>query len=234
MKRYEFLLFDLDYTLLDFDADMTMAFENLYRAFAFDKAVPYSRDMLDLYERCNNAWWRKFENGECTKPELFTGRFEDFLREAGLSADVGKLNDEYFRFLGTGGTVYPGALEMLERLAKEYKIYIITNGYAASAKTRIANSGVGKLIEDYFVSEAVGFAKPDRRYFDYVESHIPGFEKEKALVIGDSLLTDMQGAKNAGLDSLWYHPAGRDGMERPYTYFAKSYEEIEALLIHGL
>lgn len=237
MKAYQFLLFDLDYTLLDFDADMTMAFEGLYHAWGWNKQVPYSPAMLDLYERCNNAWWRKFEKGECTKPELFRERFADFLREAGLSGDPEELNKTYFDLLGQGGVPYPGALELLQKLSGSYAVYIITNGNASTAKTRIANSGVGKAIRGYFVSEAIGSAKPDPRYFDYVFSHIPGFQKEQALVVGDSLRTDIQGAENAGVDSLWYHPAGRsweDGMSVPCTYRAGSYEEIWELLRHGL
>lgn len=234
MKRYQFLLLDLDYTLLDFDADMTMAFEKLYESAGFGKVRPYSPAMLDLYEKHNNAWWRKFENRECTKAELFRNRFIDFLKEAGFSGDPDKLNEEYFDFLGTGGVPYPGALALLEKLSRDYSLYVTTNGNAATAKTRIENSGVGSYIKDYFVSEAIGFAKPDRRYFDYAAAHIPGFQKEQALVVGDSLLTDIQGANNAGLHSLWYHPSGRqweDGMEQPYTYRAGSYEEILRLLL---
>ncbi len=241
MKRYQFLLMDLDYTLLDFDADMTMAFEKLYDFCGFSEAVPYSAGMLELYESFNNKWWRKFEADECTKAELFRNRFIDFLAETGFSKsfapDPDKMNEVYFDYLGSGGVAYPGALELLRKLSKDYGVYITTNGNAATAKTRIQNSGVGKHIQGCFVSEAIGFAKPDRRYFDYVKAHVPGFEDEKALVIGDSLLTDIQGAKNAGLDSLWYHPSNRrweDGTETPYTYRAGSFEEIEELLTNGL
>ncbi len=72
-------------------------------------------------------------------------------------------------------------------------LYIITNGNAGTANTRIGHSGIGSYIKDYFVSEAVGAAKPDPLYFEYVFSHIPGFQKERAVVIGDSLASDIQG-----------------------------------------
>ncbi len=235
MKKYRFLLFDLDYTLLDFDADMVMAFERLYYSQGWNQRVPYSPAMLDRYERHNNAWWRKFENGECGKAELFRERFTDFLAETGLSGDPGQLNDLYFDFLGQGGVAYPGALELLELLSRNHALYVITNGYAPTARTRIEHSGVGRYIQDYFVSEAVGYAKPDPRYFVYVAEHIPGFDKRAALVIGDSLLTDIQGAVNAELDSLWFHPPGRsweEGKEAPYTYQADSFEKIWEIMTH--
>lgn len=233
MKRYEFLLFDLDYTLLDFDADMLMAFERLYRHCGFDALVPYTPAMLDLYEKHNNRWWRKFEARECTKPELFRGRFVDFLAETGFSGDPDRMNDDYFDFLGRGGVLYPGAEDLVKQLSREYPLYIVTNGNAATAKTRIENSGLFPYIRDYFVSEAVGYAKPDLRYFEYVFSHIPGFQADRAVVVGDSMASDIQGANNAGVDSIWYHPSGswESPTDAPYTYEAKSYADILRLLL---
>lgn len=233
MKPYDTLLFDLDRTLLDFDADMLMAFERLYRHCGFDKLIPYTPAMLDTYETYNNKWWRLFEAGECTKPQLFRNRFVDFLAETGFSGDPDRMNEDYFDFLGQGGVLYPGAEELLQTLSGIYSIYIVTNGNAGTAKTRIEHSGTGRHIKGYFVSEAVGAAKPDPRYFEYVFSHIPDFHKERAVVIGDSLVSDILGAQNAGIDSIWYDP---ENSENPhgisYTYRAKTYEDIVRILIH--
>lgn len=229
MKAYKFLLFDLDNTLLDFNADMTMAFERLYRSQGWDAYRPYSRSMLDLYESCNNKWWKKFERGECAKPELFVNRFVEFLEAAEFPGDPSELNEKYFHFLGQGGVCFPGVREMLKELEKTAEIYIITNGNGATARTRIRNSGLLPLIRNYFVSETIGYAKPDVGYFEYVFSHIPGFERDKALVIGDSPSSDIQGAVNAGVDSLWYH---REDVreEVPSTYEASGFGEIVELL----
>lgn len=232
MKQYQFLLFDLDRTLLDFDADMLVSFEKLYRQCGYDRLIPYSHHMLELYEKHNERWWRRFEAGECSKQELFLGRFADFLNETGFSGEPEQLNRQYFEFLGQGGKAYPGALEMVKLLSEKMELYITTNGNAATANTRIRNSGLLPFIKGYFVSETIGHAKPDPRYFEYVFSHIPGFQKERALVIGDSLATDIQGACRAGVDSLWYHP---DGAQNPsaaahFTYQAQSFEEILDLL----
>ncbi len=232
MSRFRYLLLDLDNTLLDFSADMTNAFRRLYQACGFEKQRPYSAGLLDLYEKDNDRWWKKFERKECTKQELYIGRFVDFLKETGLSGDPEKINTLYFDFLGSGGTLLSGAQEFLQALKKDHLLYIITNGNAVAAKTRIRNSGVSRYIEDYFVSEAVGFAKPDARYFQYAAEHIPGFEKEKALVIGDSLTSDIQGARNYGLASLWYHPNEEAASSPIWDLEAKTYEEILELLEH--
>ena len=228
--KYRFLLFDADFTLLDFDADMLIAFQQLYEICSF--SVPYSPIMLQTYEKCNNRWWEKFERKECTKPELFVNRFVDFLAETGLSGDPDEMNRRYFEFLGQGGAVYPGAVELVKKLSVHFSLYIVTNGNAASQKTRLEHSGLLPYIQSYFVSDAVGVGKPDPRYFQYVFDHIPGFQREQAIVIGDSLSSDIQGAVNAGVDCIWYTGATNASVEAdlPYTYRAESYEEIEKFL----
>lgn len=231
MKNYEFLLFDLDYTLLDFSADMTMAFEKLYYHCGFDKLVPYSTEMLDTYEKHNTVWWGKYERGECEKPVLLVSRFKDFLAETGFGGDPVKMNAEYLGFLESGGIAYPGALKMLATLKKDYKIYVVTNGNAATAKARIKSSGVGEEILGYFVSETIGCAKPDVRYFEYAAANIPNFDKSKSLIIGDSVSSDITGAINFGIDSLWYTGARKERETAPCTYHAESYDEILRLLL---
>lgn len=229
--EYTTLLLDADGTLLDFPQDMERAFRAAYDA-CFRGQAPYSPQLLSCYSRCNDRWWSKLERRECTKPELYIGRFQDFLAETGLQGDPEVVNGQYFTNLGKGGALLPGALELVERMAQKYTLYIVTNGNAVTQKTRLENSGLLRWVRDYFVSEDAGAAKPDPRYFDYVFSRIPGLERAKALVIGDSLTSDIQGAVNAGLDSLYYHPDGPVAAigRPPYTYEAASYEEIGELL----
>ena len=96
---------------------------------------------------------------------------------------------------------------------------------------RLRHAGLAEYFQEVFVSEAVGVGKPDKRYFDYVADHIPGFRAAEALVIGDSPSSDIQGAINAGLDSLWYDPPGLNHT-RPqrFTYRAETYGGILEIL----
>ncbi|MGI6254019.1 MAG: YjjG family noncanonical pyrimidine nucleotidase [Acutalibacter sp.] len=231
MKTYRFLLFDADKTLLDFDADMLHAFQATYQA-CFGSQKPYSTAMLDCYETCNNRWWDKFERQECTKPQLFEGRFRDFMGKAGLTGNPEEINRVYFENLGQGGALLPGALELVRDLAPRYQQYIVTNGNAASQKTRLERSGLLRYVKAFFVSEAAGAAKPDKAYFDYVFARIPEFRREEALLIGDSLTSDMQGAQNAGVDSLWFAPLTQPVPEGlTVTYRAQDFDSIRKLLL---
>lgn len=238
MKNYRFLLFDADYTLLDFDRDMELAFQRTFAA-CFAGQRDYSPALLAQYEACNNRWWAKLERGECQKQELYTGRFRDFLEEAGLLGDPEEIHRRYFENLAQGGALLPGALELVQDLSERYELYIVTNGNALSQKARLERAGLLPYVKDVFVSEDAGVPKPDKGYFDYAFSRIPGFSREQALLIGDSLTSDIQGAQNAGLDSLWYYPQTarfhpqweEEAKAYSITYRAGSFKEIRDLLL---
>lgn len=227
-----FLLFDADYTLLDFPKDMVRSFTIMYEA-CFSGQREYSRELLECYDACNNRAWDRFERGECTKHELYISRFVEFLQETGLSGDPEAVNDTYFTAMAETGTAYPGAVELVKELSLTHELYIVTNGNVVSQGPRLEHSGLAPYFRDVFVSEAVGVGKPDKRYFDYVAAHIPGFSPEEAVVIGDSPSSDIQGAVNAGLKSVWYDPPGAwtGGRAAPaYTWRAESYDDIRRII----
>ncbi|WP_305117017.1 YjjG family noncanonical pyrimidine nucleotidase [Acutalibacter muris] len=227
-----FLLFDADYTLLDFPEDMVRSFKIMYGS-CFAAQRPYSEELLRHYEACNNRAWDRFERGECTKQELYISRFIEFLSKTGLSGDPEAINEKYFTAMAETGTAYPGAVELVKELSLTYDLYIITNGNVVSAIPRIRNSGLAPYFKEVFVSEAVGVGKPDKRYFDHVAASIPNFSRSEAVVIGDSPSSDLQGAVNAGLRSIWYDPPGAWTNERKapqYTWRAESYDELREIL----
>lgn len=234
MKKYKFLLFDSDNTLLDFDADYRIAIEKMYKNLELDKQVPYSSKILDIYETCNNRWWDKLEKDECTKEELFISRFDDFLDETGISGNAEKLNEVYFDELVYTGVPIDGAVEMMKKLSDKalgYEIHIVTNGYQHSAMPRLVNAGFGPYIGECFVSESVGYTKPHKEYFEYVFDNLNEFDHESAIVIGDSLTSDIKGANNAGIDSIWLNfGEHKNNSDIKPTYEVNSLDEIVEIL----
>lgn len=229
MSDYRFLLFDSDHTLLDFDTDFTIALEKMYKTLGYDEVAPYSESILRSYERCNNRWWAKLERGECSKDELFINRFHDFFDELSITGDAQMANMLYFEELAHTGTPLAGALEMMKVLHSmdKFDIHIITNGNALSAFPRLENAGFAPYIGECFVSENVGAAKPMKEYFDYVFSSLDSFSPENVLVIGDSLSSDIAGANNAGVDSIWFNPDKKENSQAvPFTLEAQSYDDI--------
>ena len=223
--KYRNLLFDADQTLIDFEKDMPLAFQYMYK--------PYSAEILRLYNDCNESWWRRFEQKLCTKAELYRNRFVDFFEVAGLTpVSIDFLQDLYVSGIAKTGTPLPGALDMLRALSERYDLYITTNGNPISQPGRLKNSGVTAFMKGCFISDKIGAAKPDKKYIDYVLAHIPGASTENCLVIGDSLSADIKGAQNAGLDSLWYNPNRKaNTLPIPPNFEAASYEDIVRILL---
>jgi 2-haloacid dehalogenase len=118
-------------------------------------------------------------------------------------------NERYLHELGKGSFLIDGAVEICRAITScKNKIYIVTNGIFATQKTRIEHSAIKEYVSDFFVSEFVGYQKPHALYFDYVFSHIPKIDKNKTLLIGDSLSADIAGGNNSGIDSCWFNKSG--------------------------
>jgi len=202
MKKYDVFLFDADGTLYDYDK----AEENALRITFEKNGVAYSEDIRNRYREINAGVWESFENGEITKDDLQSLRFQRLFDCIGVRLDAVEFNGDYLYELGKGAFLIDGALEICEYIASRgKKIYIVTNGILATQTSRIKHSLINGYVADFFVSEFVGYQKPHASYFDYVFSHIPHAGKSGFLIIGDSLAADIQGGVNAGIDSCWFN-----------------------------
>lgn len=232
--RYPILLLDADRTLFDFEKSKAAALQAAYQGAGLEAVQTYSPEILARYSDINESWWRRLERGECTKPQLQIGRFREFFAALGVQADPAAFNQMYMNELGNGSYLLPHALEVCRELAKDCRLYIVTNGVSETQRRRIDASPLAELLSGIFISEEAGFPKPDVRYFDYVFSRIPGVERREILLVGDSLTSDMQGAENAGLDSCWFNPAGQKRPSQPaITYEIWDLRQLPALVRTG-
>lgn len=214
MKKYTTLLFDADDTLLDFRKDEKQALVKALTHYG----VPITEENIKIYSDINQGMWKQLERGEITKPELKRTRFKKFFEAIGFECDEEPLtvNEHYLSLLGEGGNTLEGAVDTVKKLYEDgYELYIITNGIAATQAKRLTRSGLLPYINEVFVSETIGYQKPRKEYFDAVLDNIKEKDKEKILVIGDSLTSDIQGAMNAGLPCCWLN---RYGKELPDEY----------------
>ena len=201
MSRYQYLLFDADNTLFDFDA----ANHNAFARTCEYCGLTYSEELYEFYESINRPLWQQLDRGEVTKEFLVVERFRRFLAAMNVEADPAECNRIQLAGLGSSTVLLPHALEVIETLSRTHKLYIVTNAVASVQRSRLANSAIAPYITAAFISEEAGAAKPSRAYFDYVFAHIEGITPENCLVIGDSLSSDVQGAINAGLPACWYN-----------------------------
>ena len=202
----DIILVDADDTLFDFHRSEKEALFRTLRRFAMTP----SDEKFEAYKNINDLNWKALERGEFTKSEIVVRRFAMYLDRCETKrADPLEMHLFYHDELSKLGYVYPSAEPFLKEMKRRGKrIYLITNGLIKVQNGRLDDSGLRKYLDDVFISDAVGYEKPDKRYFDYVVSHIQGFSAEKAVVIGDSPSSDMQGAINAGIDRIWVNRKG--------------------------
>ena len=201
--KFDVILWDMDGTLLDFKVAQKEAITQVFRTIH----KPLTDDIIDLYSRINESYWKKLELGEVTQPELLVGRFKTFFDELGMKdVDVESVRKEYEEVLGNVYEYIQDSLDLCKMLQLKCKQYIVTNGIAGTQRKKINLSGFGECVTNCFVSEEVGYEKPNKNYFDYVFSQIPDFDPEKTLIVGDSLTSDIKGGCLAGIKTCWFNP----------------------------
>lgn len=221
MKDKKHLLFDADNTLYDFQATEKAALGRLFGEYGI------SWSLVDIYHEGNRRCWRMFEEGAMTIEELEPARFRMFFEAIGIAEDPIEAGRLYSKYLGEEGIMLPGAIELLEKLYGRYSLSIVTNGIADVQRERIRRSDTGRFFDNVFISQEIGFSKPDPRFFSFVLNAL-GAEKESCLVIGDSLTSDIKGARDSGIDSVYISFSGDSTDEA--TYCVSSYDGLMKLL----
>ena len=224
---YEFLFLDADDTLLDFLKTERAAITESF--FRFD--LEPTDELIRRYSAINQSCWERMERGEITRDQVLLERFERLFGEIGADIDPQTFEHTYQYLLGQWAFLVEGALELLEYLRPKYKLYIASNGVAATQDSRLRAAGLSPWFDDIFISERVGRHKPEKEYFDRCFARIPGFRRDRALIIGDSLSSDIRGGKNAGIATCWFNyrrkPARAD-IVPDYTVY--SLEELKTIL----
>lgn len=201
----EYLFIDLDDTILDFHKAERIGLENTLRHYS----VAPTAETVELYKQINAAHWRALEQGQMTRKQVNEGRFTELFRQLGREVDGEVCAAFYLSQLALTHDYLPGAEEAVRRLSQKYRLFVASNGNAAVQGPRMAASGLNAYVEKAFVSEALGENKPSKAYFDLCFAQIPGFDPAKAMMVGDSLTSDIQGGINAGIRTCWVNTFGK-------------------------
>ena len=221
-KKYKYILFDVDDTLLDFQKAEEQAFIKLLGNYN----IEFNQKYYQIYKNENKRLWKEFELGNIEKKEIFDNRMIPLFNQLNINDDPVKASYTFLEYLSEGAYLIGDTYKVLEKLSKKYKLYVITNGVAKVQYPRIAKVGIDKFFTNVFVSEEIGYQKPKKEFFDYVANNIEGFNKEEAIVIGDSLSSDIKGAIEYGIDTCWFNP-NKNECELNITYSITSIDEIK-------
>lgn len=222
--KYKFLFFDLDHTLLDFDAAEDIALTQLLEEEGVEDIQAYK----DYYVPMNKLLWKDLEQKKITKSELINTRFAKLFAHFGIEKDGSYLAERYQFFLSKQGQTYLGVEDLLKTLIHQgYELYAATNGITFIQTGRLEQSGISPFFKEIFISEQLHTQKPDAEFYEKIGARIPNFDKNQTLMIGDSLSADIQGGQNAGIDTVWYNPQHlENGTQLHPTYEVHSYKDL--------
>ena len=228
MNRFDTILWDVDQTLLDFERSQAYALGESFRQFGLEM----EDSVLSLYVDINNTYWKRHELGEVSKAELLTGRFRTLFSKLAIKdIDIGNFASVYQEALGSVFYFRDDSYLLCRRLKGRVRQYAVTNGVTSTQRNKLHLSGLDKILDGIFISEEIGYPKPRKEYFEICFKKIPAFRKEKAIIVGDSLSSDMRGGNEAGIACCWYNPEGKENnLELKIDYEIKNLWEVEKII----
>ena len=231
MKKYRHIFFDLDRTLWDFDAAAEVAFERIYDLYHLKElGIPSAHEFHEVYHPLNEKLWELYRADQITKDDLNRTRFLKPLEHYGIHdiALADHLSEDYVYWSPRIVRLVPGTMELLEYLKPKYHLHLITNGFQEVQHIKLCGSGMEPYFETLTVSEEVGVKKPNPEIFLYALKKA-GATAEESLMIGDEMAVDIDGARAAGIDQLFFNPTGQNEPgER--TYEVNNLLEIKKIL----
>lgn len=193
---------DIDNTVLDFNTAEEKALKRVF----LENGLPADDAVIAHFRCINDDCWQRLETGELSRAQVLYGRFERLFREKGIAyADPVSVQDSYEIYLTGRHYFMPGAEDMLKSLYGQYRLFAVSNGNAETQAKRIASAKLQQWFEAFFISEKVGAEKPSKRFFDICFEQIQGIDRSAAVIVGDSLTSDIRGGINAGIPTVWFN-----------------------------
>ncbi len=194
------ILCDLDDTIFDFSACSAQALRRACYTFS----LPFDQACYQAYRNIDDALWEGQRAGLYTVRQVMETRFVRWLEQRGTPADAHAFAQTYEAELGQSCVLEPGVRESLTSLARMCPLYAASNGLTAMQRKRLAKAGLLALFTDVFVSDAIGYEKPDIRFFQACLSKMKRAAGPSIWMIGDNVTADMAGARQAGLSTCFY------------------------------
>ena len=223
----EYLFLDLDDTILDFHKAERIAVSKTFREFGIEP----TEELLHRYHLINKSCWEKLERKEWTRDQVLVNRFQMVFDEVHAACDPAEFAKSYEHKLSIGHYFLPGAEEAVASLSKKYRLFLASNGTAKVQAGRLTSANLYRFFETVFVSQELGANKPSIEFFERAFAQIPGLDKEKTMMVGDSLTSDILGGNRAGILTCWVNPGHAPGNpEIVPDYEIESIAQLEVLL----
>ncbi|MDE6058772.1 MAG: HAD family hydrolase [Clostridia bacterium] len=194
MTHKELLIFDLDDTLFDYVQTEIFAI----KAACLAQDIPFDENTYKVYKRANNLAKKELPSYIMNLPQFRMLRADKFFELMSLnSKDKDRFIADYMNASQTG-VLFDDVEDVLRQLNKFRKV-IGTNGSTFPRYQKLINSSIRDCFDGFYSSEMLDVSKPDNRFYEAIIQK-ETVSKERVLVIGDNLETDIYGAINAGIE----------------------------------
>lgn len=218
------ILWDVDGTLLDFKASERHSLTKAFEHFSLGECTD---DIINTYSSINQSCWEMLERGELTKEQTLIVRFDKFFDAVGINGiDSTRFSKLYESGLCDKIVFIDNSYELLLSLKEKYKQYAVTNGAYSVQKKKLNKSGFDKIFDGVFISDLVGYEKPNVNFFNFVRENIIDVSNDEILIVGDSLTSDIKGGNNMGIKTCLYDP------KNLYTCYDKDKYSIDYRISH--
>lgn len=230
MKTYTSIIFDLDDTLWDTKQNSKDSLHEIFDKYHLDRFYENYDDFYIVFLTLNESLWEQYNHGRISKEELQNTRFRQILSRYTNDLDFYKMNSDFIENTCTKTKLIEGAHEMLKYLSSKYKLAILSNSFERALRSKIESSNFTQYFEQIYSSEIIRINKPDPKAFEYVINGIGG-DKSRSVMIGDNLSTDILGARNSGIDQIWFNKEKMDVESEVHpTHIITSLFELESIL----
>ncbi len=231
-KNYRHIFFDLDHTLWDYEKNAGEVLYDLYDEFSFATNADFTaKHLVETFHEVNDYLWDQHDKGLINKYHIRTHRFPNVFDRLGHSINEAEAKDfgtKYITRCPSKPHTMPFAHEVLDYLKSKYILHIITNGFQNMQQMKMDSAGISHYFDQLFISEEVGAKKPDLRIFDHALAST-GASSDEALMIGDNLIADIGGARNARWDQVYFNPK-QIPHQQEVTYEIQTLNQLQEFL----
>lgn len=219
------VLIDIDDTIFDFEKCSKNSFLKTLEKFN----LKFKEEDFSYFNKVNDILWTKQKLGEINIKEVFIKRDYQMGKYFNLDIEKGLFNDLFVKFLYDEIEMVDGIEDLLLYLSDKYKIFTASNGIFKMQENRLKKSNLYKYFDNIFVSDKIGFEKPDKKFFQKIMD-LTKFSNDDLIMIGDSIKSDIIGAKNSKIKSIYFNKDGKKISDENFTYQVKNLSEIKKIL----